>query len=110
MTFDDLEEAVAKATDAREAQPIIARFVDRQLDDARKLARAGDARQRQAATLATVEAEHLRRVLAVCAGNKSAAAHILDIDRRSLQRKLIAMGRGGAARKAGKSKRRNGAS
>jgi ActR/RegA family two-component response regulator len=53
------------------------------------VARAAAPKQRRAATLAQVEADHLARVMAACEGNKSAAAAILGIDRRSLQRKLL---------------------
>lgn len=39
-------------------------------------------------TLADVEAEHIRTVLAETRGNKSRAADILDIDRKTLRKKL----------------------
>jgi DNA-binding NtrC family response regulator len=39
-------------------------------------------------TLAEVEAEHIRNVLAAVAGNKTRAAEILDIDRKTLREKL----------------------
>jgi len=39
-------------------------------------------------TLAEVEAEHVRAVLAAAGGNKSRAADILDIDRKTLREKL----------------------
>jgi len=37
--------------------------------------------------LQTVERRHIQRVLGLCAGNKSAAARLLGMDRRTLQRK-----------------------
>ena len=40
------------------------------------------------ATLAEVEAVHIRRVLALCQGNKSAAAQLLGITRQTLAKKL----------------------
>jgi DNA-binding NtrC family response regulator len=40
------------------------------------------------ATLAEVEALHIRRVLALCGGNKSAAAQLLGITRQTLAKKL----------------------
>ena len=39
-------------------------------------------------TLAEVEAEHIRQVLALVAGNKTRAAEILGIDRKTLREKL----------------------
>jgi DNA-binding protein Fis len=39
-------------------------------------------------SLAQVEAEHIRAVLASVGGNKSRAAGILGIDRKTLQNKL----------------------
>ena len=41
----------------------------------------------EALDLATVEQHHIRRVLDLVSGNKSAAARILGLDRRTLQRK-----------------------
>ena len=41
----------------------------------------------EALDLKTVEQRHIQRVLAMCAGNKSVAARILGLDRRTLQRK-----------------------
>src|SRR5690348_9679052 len=42
----------------------------------------------QAPSLARVEWEHIQRILADCGGNVSQAARLLNIHRRSLQRKL----------------------
>jgi two-component system response regulator RegA len=42
-------------------------------------------------SLAEAEWEHIQRVLAECGGNISAAARLLDIPRRTLQRKLKKM-------------------
>jgi DNA-binding NtrC family response regulator len=39
-------------------------------------------------TLAEVEAAHIRRVLEHCGGNKSRAAQLLGIDRKTLRKKL----------------------
>lgn len=38
--------------------------------------------------LAAIERRHILRVLSMCAGNKSRASRLLDIDRRTLYRKL----------------------
>jgi transcriptional regulator of acetoin/glycerol metabolism len=43
-------------------------------------------------TLADTEAEQIRRVLAATGGNKSRAAKILGIERKTLYRKLDRMG------------------
>lgn len=42
-------------------------------------------------SLSQVEFEHIRRVMALCQGNKSQAAEILGIDRKTLHRKLREM-------------------
>ena len=42
-------------------------------------------------TLADTEADHIRRVLAATGGNKSRAAKILGIERKTLYRKLERM-------------------
>ena len=47
-------------------------------------------------TLADAESEQIRRVLAATGGNKSRAAKILGIERKTLYRKLERMGLGGA--------------
>jgi two-component system response regulator HydG len=44
-------------------------------------------------TLAEVEAEHLRNVLASVGGNKTRAAEILGIDRKTLREKLKSLAR-----------------
>ena len=43
-------------------------------------------------TLADTEADQIRRVLAAAGGNKSRAAKILGIERKTLYRKLERMG------------------
>ncbi|MEJ5243517.1 MAG: sigma 54-interacting transcriptional regulator, partial [Desulfomicrobiaceae bacterium] len=48
-------------------------------------------------SLAEVEAEHIRAVLAHVGGNKSQAAEILGIDRKTLREKLRRLESGGAA-------------
>jgi len=48
-------------------------------------------------SLAEVEAEHIRAVLAHAGGNKSQAAEILGIDRKTLREKLRRLESGGAA-------------
>jgi DNA-binding NtrC family response regulator len=44
-------------------------------------------------TLLEVERRYVQRVLAACNGNKSQAARVLGIDRRSLYRRLDGSGR-----------------
>jgi two-component system, NtrC family, response regulator HydG len=51
-----------------------------------------DSRDRASETLADTEAEQIRRVLAATSGNKSRAAKILGIERKTLYRKLERMG------------------
>lgn len=48
-------------------------------------------------TVEEVERDHLRRALALCDGNVSAAARALGMERRTLQRKLVRMDPGRAA-------------
>jgi transcriptional regulator with PAS, ATPase and Fis domain len=57
--------------------------------DVRRLAKASERDQQLAAALEPAEAAHIRRALSACGGNKSQAARLLQIDRRSLQRKLV---------------------
>ena len=51
-----------------------------------------DSRESASETLADTEAEQIRRVLAATNGNKSRAAKILGIERKTLYRKLEKMG------------------
>ncbi|HTS77307.1 MAG TPA: sigma-54 dependent transcriptional regulator [Bryobacteraceae bacterium] len=51
-----------------------------------------DSRDRSGETLADTEAEQIRRVLTATSGNKSRAAKILGIERKTLYRKLEKMG------------------
>jgi transcriptional regulator of acetoin/glycerol metabolism len=51
-----------------------------------------DSRDTASDTLADTEAEQVRRVLAATNGNKSRAAKILGIERKTLYRKLEKMG------------------
>ncbi len=51
-----------------------------------------DSRESSSETLADTEAEQIRRVLAATNGNKSRAAKILGIERKTLYRKLEKMG------------------
>ena len=50
-----------------------------------------ESRDRPAETLAEAETEQIRRVLAATGGNKSRAAQILGIERKTLYRKLERM-------------------
>ena len=52
---------------------------------------AMESRDRPAETLADAESEQIRRVLAATGGNKSRAAQILGIERKTLYRKLERM-------------------
>jgi DNA-binding NtrC family response regulator len=53
---------------------------------------AMEPREHAGETLADAEAEQIRRVLAATGGNKSQAARVLGIERKTLYRKLEAMG------------------
>jgi ActR/RegA family two-component response regulator len=63
-------------------------FINRFAAETRKLAHAPTREQLRAASLDLAEAAHIKRALDACHGNKSQAARLLQIDRRSLQRKL----------------------
>ena len=63
-------------------------FITRVTADARRLAQASTRDQMRAASLELAEKAHIERALDACGGNKSQAARLLQIDRRSLQRKL----------------------
>jgi transcriptional regulator of acetoin/glycerol metabolism len=52
---------------------------------------AMESRERSVETLADAEGEQIRRVLAATGGNKSRAAQILGIERKTLYRKLERM-------------------
>ena len=64
------------------------------IDDAavRQAIEQMDSRESSSETLADTEAEQIRRVLAATNGNKSRAAKILGIERKTLYRKLEKMG------------------
>ena len=51
-----------------------------------------DPKDHASETLADTEAEQIRRVLAAAGGNKSRAARILGIERKTLYRKLERIG------------------
>jgi ActR/RegA family two-component response regulator len=63
-------------------------FINRFAAETRRLAHAPTREQLRAASLDLAEAAHIKRALEACEGNKSQAARLLQIDRRSLQRKL----------------------
>jgi DNA-binding NtrC family response regulator len=81
----------------RQLQHLIERLVilvpNSRIDDeaVRDALEAADARDRSAETLADAETEQIRRVLAATSGNKSRAAQILGIERKTLYRKLERM-------------------
>jgi DNA-binding NtrC family response regulator len=64
------------------------------IDDAavREAIEAGETREHATETLADTEIEQIRRVLAATGGNKSRAAKVLGIERKTLYRKLERMG------------------
>ena len=81
----------------RQLQHLIERLVilvpSGRIDDeaVRDALEAMDSRDRPAETLADAETEQIRRVLAATGGNKSRAAQILGIERKTLYRKLERM-------------------
>jgi ActR/RegA family two-component response regulator len=64
------------------------RYIAELISDTRRLSKASERDRLDAASLDRAEAAQIRRALAACDGNKSQAARLLQIDRRSLQRKL----------------------
>ena len=64
------------------------RFIAQLITDTRRLSKASERDRLNAAALELSETAHIRRAVAACEGNKSQAARLLQIDRRSLQRKL----------------------
>jgi ActR/RegA family two-component response regulator len=80
-------------------------FITRFAADVRRLAQASTREQLRAASLDLAEAAHLVRAVEACGGNKSQAARLLQIDRRSLQRKLARLN-AGKRTKAARKKRR----
>lgn len=70
------------------AAHLMARLTDRTLTPVDLPARFHLPQASAARTLAEVESEHIRRVLDQVAGNKSRAAEILGIDRKTLREKL----------------------
>lgn len=60
-------------------------------EDLRQALEALDPRERRVESLADAEEEQIRRVLASTGGNKSRAAKILNIERKTLYRKLARM-------------------
>lgn len=71
---------------------LLARFAHRPLEPADLPARLRSQSPWAGRTLAEVEADHIRRVLEQVAGNKSRAAEILGINRKTLGEKLKAAG------------------
>jgi ActR/RegA family two-component response regulator len=77
-------------------------FISRVTSDARRLAQSSTRDQMRAASLELAEKAHIQRALEACGGNKSQAARLLQIDRRSLQRKLARSSSKRPKKKAGK--------
>jgi DNA-binding NtrC family response regulator len=82
----------------RQVQHIVERLSilapDGRIDDAavRDAIAATEPREQSSESLADTEAEQVRRVLAATGGNKSRAAKVLGIERKTLYRKLERMG------------------
>jgi len=68
---------------------ILANRID--ADAVRQALTAMDSRDKPVETLADAEEEQIRRVLAATGGNKSKAAQVLGIERKTLYRKLERM-------------------
>ncbi len=66
-------------------------------EDARRALEDLDPHERPIESLADAEAEQIRKVLAATGGNKSRAAQILGIERKTLYRKLERMGLAGSS-------------
>jgi DNA-binding NtrC family response regulator len=76
-----MERLTILAPDGRIDEPVVRQAIEQ-----------ADSRENASDTLADTEAEQIRRVLAATNGNKSRAAKILGIERKTLYRKLEKMG------------------